>query len=161
MTRLDQAIKLAVEVHSGQVDKGDNPYILHPLRVMLAAEKDLRSGSGKYREDYLCAAVCHDVAEDYNRKDFSWFYINEKLHELGDRVYIAINHLTRREGQSWKDYLTTLYKDEMARFIKILDLEDNCDLTRIQKTSNYKADTQRIEKYIRARNYLETGTGNL
>lgn len=53
----------------GQTDKGGNPYILHPLRIMCAVEKDLRSGSGKYREDYLCAAICHDVIEDYNRRE--------------------------------------------------------------------------------------------
>jgi len=33
---LDNAIKLATDAHAGQVDKGGQPYILHPLRVMLA-----------------------------------------------------------------------------------------------------------------------------
>ena len=33
---LENAIKIAVEAHTGQVDKGGNPYILHTLRVMLS-----------------------------------------------------------------------------------------------------------------------------
>jgi (p)ppGpp synthase/HD superfamily hydrolase len=33
---LEKAIKIAVEAHTGQLDKGGNPYILHPLRVMLS-----------------------------------------------------------------------------------------------------------------------------
>ena len=32
---LNKAIEIAAKAHSGQVDKGGNPYILHPLRVMM------------------------------------------------------------------------------------------------------------------------------
>ena len=37
---LEKAIKIAVEAHTGQVDKGGNPYILHPLRVMLSLNSE-------------------------------------------------------------------------------------------------------------------------
>ena len=42
---LEKAIKIAVEAHTGQVDKGGNPYILHPLRVNVIAEY----GGGAHR----------------------------------------------------------------------------------------------------------------
>jgi (p)ppGpp synthase/HD superfamily hydrolase len=32
---LNKAIEIAVKAHAGQVNKGGNPYILHPLRVMM------------------------------------------------------------------------------------------------------------------------------
>jgi len=35
MTTLEKAIEIAAQVHTGQVDKAGQPYILHPLRVML------------------------------------------------------------------------------------------------------------------------------
>jgi (p)ppGpp synthase/HD superfamily hydrolase len=35
MTTLEKAIFIAVKAHQGQKDKADDPYILHPLRVML------------------------------------------------------------------------------------------------------------------------------
>jgi len=35
MPSLEDAIALAVESHRGQKDKAGEPYILHPLRVML------------------------------------------------------------------------------------------------------------------------------
>ena len=51
---LENAIKIAVEAHTGQVDKGGNPYILHPLRVMLSLD----------REEERIVGVLHDVVED-------------------------------------------------------------------------------------------------
>lgn len=35
---LEKAIRLAVSAHTGQHDKGGHPYILHPLRVMMACK---------------------------------------------------------------------------------------------------------------------------
>lgn len=35
---LEKALILAAKAHTGQVDKGGAPYILHPIRVMLACE---------------------------------------------------------------------------------------------------------------------------
>ena len=38
---LDKAIEIAVRAHTGQLDKCGEPYILHPLRVMLSRENKL------------------------------------------------------------------------------------------------------------------------
>ncbi len=51
---LEKAIKIAVEAHTGQVDKSGNPYILHPLRVMLSLNT----------EEGRIVGVLHDVVED-------------------------------------------------------------------------------------------------
>ena len=48
---LEKAIKIALEAHIGQVDKGGNPYILHPLRVMLSLNS----------EEERIVGVLHDV----------------------------------------------------------------------------------------------------
>ena len=37
---MQDLIKIAVDAHSGQFDKGNNPYILHPLRVMLSLDNE-------------------------------------------------------------------------------------------------------------------------
>jgi GTP diphosphokinase / guanosine-3',5'-bis(diphosphate) 3'-diphosphatase len=36
MDRLERAIEIAAKAHAGQVDKAGQPYILHPIRVMLS-----------------------------------------------------------------------------------------------------------------------------
>ena len=53
---LNKAIELANRAHAGQVDLAGEPYILHPLRVMMTREKEI---------ERICA-VLHDVVEDSN-----------------------------------------------------------------------------------------------
>ena len=36
MSTLERAIEIAARAHAGQIDKANQPYILHPLRVMLS-----------------------------------------------------------------------------------------------------------------------------
>ena len=57
---------MAVEAHAGQVDKAGRPYILHPLAVMFAAERayNVQPSLIVYLEEFMAAAVLHDVPED-------------------------------------------------------------------------------------------------
>jgi guanosine-3',5'-bis(diphosphate) 3'-pyrophosphohydrolase len=38
MATLERAIEIAASAHAGQVDKAGQPYILHPIRVMLRVD---------------------------------------------------------------------------------------------------------------------------
>ena len=51
---VEKAISIAVNAHAGTLDKSGQPYILHPLRVMLAQQNNLTR----------IAAVLHDAVED-------------------------------------------------------------------------------------------------
>lgn len=52
---LGAAIACAALYHQGQTDKGGEPYILHPLRVMLAA----------ITPDERIAAILHDAGRGH------------------------------------------------------------------------------------------------
>ncbi|WP_340004255.1 hypothetical protein MHH52_20625 [Paenibacillus sp. FSL K6-0276] len=54
MSDLTKAILIAAQAHDGQLDKGNNPYILHPLRLLTKASTDRMR----------IVAVLHDVIED-------------------------------------------------------------------------------------------------
>jgi GTP diphosphokinase / guanosine-3',5'-bis(diphosphate) 3'-diphosphatase len=54
MSTLETAIALAAAAHAGQTDKAGQPYILHPLRVMLCMQTNAER----------MVAVLHDVVED-------------------------------------------------------------------------------------------------
>jgi (p)ppGpp synthase/HD superfamily hydrolase len=132
---LEDAIALAALAHHGQKDKAGAPYILHPLRVMLKMNTD--------RERMV--AVLHDVVEDTP-------YTLDALCRLGfpPEVVEAVDALTRREdqGETYEVFVLRAGCNPLARRVKIADLEDNMDLTRIADPQ--EKDHQRIERYRRA-----------
>ncbi len=107
---IEEAIKIAVDAHFGQVDKQGVPYILHPLRVMFAMET----------EEERIVAVLHDVVED---TPITLGY----LHDCGfsPEVIAAVDALTRREGEVYTDFTLRAKANPTARLVKIADIKDN------------------------------------
>ncbi|AXJ04495.1 GTP pyrophosphokinase [Pseudomonas fluorescens] len=130
---LERAIAIAATAHAGQVDKGGAPYILHPLKVML------RMSSLEER----IVAVLHDVVEDC---DISL----EDLRKEGfsEAVLSAIESVTKVPGESYEDFVERAAQNPIGRVVKLADLEENSDLSRIASPS--WEDLERIEKYRRA-----------
>lgn len=138
MSTLERAIVIATTAHAGQRDKGGAPYILHPLRVMLRT-------SG---ESERIAAVLHDVVEDTP-------ITIDALREFGfsREVLRAVQLLTKVEGESYGEFIARAATDDVARRVKLADIADNMDLTRIAAPT--PGDHARIERYGAARKYLE------
>ncbi|MCS3472907.1 (p)ppGpp synthase/HD superfamily hydrolase [Pseudomonas sp. JUb42] len=133
MSILDAAVALACRVHAGQVDKSGKPYILHPLRLMLKFED----------VDEQVVSVLHDVVEDGD-------VTLEELRELGvsSAAVAAIDCLSKREGELYEDFIARIKPNDLARRVKIADIRDNMDLTRLPQVSD--KDLQRVAKYHRA-----------
>ncbi|QSQ18059.1 HD domain-containing protein [Myxococcus landrumensis] len=130
MPTLEDAIALAVEAHRGQRDKAGQPYVLHPLRLMLKLET----------EEERTVAVLHDVVEDT-----PWTL--ERLRERGypAPVLRALEGLTRRKDESYEAFIERLRPDALARRVKLADLEDNMDVRRL--TAVTAKDTERLARY--------------
>jgi len=133
MSTLERAIALAAKAHEGQVDKAGAPYVLHPLRVML------RVSTAEER----ITAVLHDVVEDCGVS-------LDALREAGfsHSVIKAIDSVTSRPEESYEAFVLRAAADPIGRRVKLADLEDNSDLSRIANPTN--RDHERIEKYRRA-----------
>jgi (p)ppGpp synthase/HD superfamily hydrolase len=133
MATIERAIALAAKAHEGQVDKAGAPYILHPLRVMLRV---------KTTEERI-AAVLHDVVEDTP-------VTLEMLRAEGfsEAVVNAVGALTKREGEDYAAFVRRAASDPIARNVKLADLADNSDLSRIAAPT--AKDYERIEKYKKA-----------
>ena len=113
---LEQAISIASLAHAGQLDKGGEPYILHPLRVMMKL-KD---------EKQRIVAVLHDVIED--TKVTIQDLLDQGLDcDLANIVLI----LTRRKDENYDEYINRICYDELAMRVKLADLNDNMDMSRI------------------------------
>jgi len=141
MATLERAIALAAQAHEGQVDKAGAPYILHPLRMMLSVDTP----------EARVAAVLHDVVEDTPVS-------LEALRAEGfsEAVIGAVEALTKRpeEEDDYDAFIRRVAPNPLARQVKLADLRDNCDVSRIAQPS--QKDWRRIEKYKRAIQYLET-----
>lgn len=133
MSTLEQAIGIAAKAHAGQVDKAGAPYILHPLRMML------RVSTTKER----IVAVLHDVVEDCGVK-----LEDLRLEGFPEVVVEAIDSVTRRSEESYEAFVRRAASHPIGRLVKLADLEDNSDLSRIANPS--ARDHKRIAKYRRA-----------
>jgi (p)ppGpp synthase/HD superfamily hydrolase len=138
MATLERAIEIAAKAHAGQVDKAGQPYVLHPLRMMLAVTTP----------EACMAAVLHDVVED------TAVTLDELRAEgFPAAVLEAVEALTKREGEDYEAFIRRVAPNPIAREVKLADLRDNSDLSRIAEPT--ERDRERIRKYQRAIAYLE------
>ncbi|WP_206098672.1 HD domain-containing protein [Paenibacillus silvae] len=135
---IELAISIALEAHKGQLDKGGNPYILHPLAVMNRVETI----------EEKIVAVLHDVIEDTE-------VTIEQLRELGfsEEIVKAIGLLTRSEEDSYEQFIEKTTTNRIARNVKIADIQENMNLSRIKNPT--EQDYNRLEKYKKAMERLE------
>jgi hypothetical protein len=130
---LDKSILIATKSHQGQIDKAGQPYILHPLRVMF---------SRKNETERICA-VLHDVIED---TDITLDYLRSE--GFSEEILIALYTLTRRDSETYDEFIDRIINNNIASHVKLADLCDNMDILRIKNPT--EKDYERIEKYSKA-----------
>ena len=133
---LNKAIEIAAKTHSGQVDKGGKPYILHPLRVLL-------NFCESESESVKICAVLHDVVED---TDITLDDL--RIEGFSEEVITALDCLTKRDNENYEDFISRVLTNEIACKVKNGDLADNMNLTRIPNPTD--KDRERIKKYREA-----------
>lgn len=138
-TMLGRAIALASKQHMGVMDKGGKPYILHPLRIM----NTMPDNDPELRQ----IAVLHDVVED---TDVTFSDLIDQGYS--GRVIDALAALTHSPQDSYILYIKTVKSNPDAVKVKLGDLKDNSDITRLKGVK--EKDLKRIEKYHRAYLYL-------
>ncbi|HNC98860.1 MAG TPA: HD domain-containing protein [Myxococcota bacterium] len=131
---LDRALRLAVQVHSGTVDRAGRPYLLHILQVVTACRDDL---------DAATVAALHDVVEDSS-------VTCRDLREQGFAAHLveAVDALTRRDGESYEDSIERASRLALSRKVKLADLESNLDVRRLTQVTS--SDLGRLERYRKA-----------
>ena len=133
MSTLERAIEIAARAHAGKKDKAGAPYILHPLRVMLKLSS----------EEEQITAVLHDVIEDSDLR------LDDIRREGFSRTIVAaIDSVTMRKGETYNQFIMRAAANPIGRRVKLSDLEDNCDLSRL--ASPTRQDQDRMIKYRRA-----------
>ncbi len=134
MASLEHAIMLAVQIHHTQTDRAGQPYILHPLRVMLRLDGEVDRIVG----------ILHDVVED---SDLTL----DDIRDMGysEEVVVALDGVTRRSDETYDEFVKRSGQNPVSRRVKLADLEDNMDVRRLQPELSAK-DLERLARYRRA-----------
>lgn len=136
MLKLINAFSIMLKAHKGQKDKAGKLYIFHPIRVALMSKG--------YKTKIV--ALLHDVVEDSN------ITINELSKHFDEEVILAVDCITKKKGQNYQEYLTTVKDNKLARKVKIADLTHNIDLSRLKNIT--EKDINRRDKYLKAIEFL-------
>lgn len=129
----EKAMQIAIKVHGGQVDKGGNDYINHPIRVSENCSLD---------EDKI-VALLHDTIED---GDITAEYLIMQgfPHDIVD----AVLSVSRNKDEGYFDFILRCKANPIGRRVKIADLKDNMDITRLNELT--EKDINRLKKYHKA-----------
>ena len=108
---LKHAIEIASAAHRGQVNKANEPYILHAMRVMDRVDST----------DEKIVAILHDVVE----KNRQWSFARLASEGFKPKVVEAVDAMTRRPGESYEDFVLRAAANPTSRAVKLADLKDN------------------------------------
>ena len=153
------------KLHGKQKDRAGQPYYQHPYRVsmrsLVETEKYFKiyeSQGGKfvpYEKAYIDEMVyhlslCHDLYEDTEVKD-------EDLKKLGysdEFLFILKEYLTHPSNIPYDSYINHISQDLLASLVKMADLVDNLDLSRLEGKKLKDKDFERIQRYLDSYHYL-------
>ena len=149
---LNLAIKIATKAHEGQYRWNGEPYILHPLRVMMAVLPQDNSHPTEDHINMAMVAVLHDTVEDTN-------LTFADLEMFPKYIVDAVKRMTKFKDDDYKKYIEEIKTDEYARQVKIADLYDNMNIISIstQKYQFTPKSSKRLEKYHKSYFYLKHG----
>lgn len=134
---LDKAAQICVSSHSGQRDKVGCAYFQHPMRVAMRCQTD----------EEKMVALLHDTIED---TDVTAEYLLAE--GFPQSVVDGILSVTKREGETYEDFVARAKLNPLGRVVKLNDLEDNLDVFRLEKVTPKMA--SRLTKYLAAHRFL-------
>ncbi len=140
MATIDKALQIAAKAHEGQKEKDGQPYIVHPLRVMNSVEGEAAK----------IVAILHDVVEDTSVTE-------DDLRQagFGEPILAAVRCVTHGKDESYADYVVRCQGNEVARQVKLADLEDNTRPSRaLLRPDRLEPDLARLRKYFLAYKFL-------
>jgi len=136
---LNVAIILATNAHAGQNDKAGQPYILHPLTVMLSCESI----------EQKIVAVLHDIVEDTK---VTLEYLD--TYGFPQHIVAAIDCISMRKGETNLQYYERIKSNPLALAVKRMDIAHNSSEARLVHLPVEEQDRLK-KKYNKAKEILQ------
>ncbi|MEX0877380.1 MAG: HD domain-containing protein [Candidatus Spechtbacterales bacterium] len=136
---ISKAVEIAARAHAGQTDKAGNPYIEHPLRVMLKVKGDVAKA----------VAALHDVLEDTDLT-----VEDLRAEDIPEEVIEIVELLTKVPGEEYEKQVRRTLKHPIAKQVKKADVEDNSSAKRLKSLDKETQDRLK-KKYALALSILK------
>lgn len=145
-------------------DKADEPLYFHSLRVrnnvlniflglydhpidMFEDRQYSLTDRWLFAVKAATVAMLHDIVEDTDTT------LEDLKYQFSQEILDAVDHMTHRKGEKYADYIGRVSVNDLARAVKIADLQDNMNITRIRYRMG-DSDMNRLFKYHNAYWYL-------
>lgn len=106
------AFEIAQDAHEGQTRKDGEDYFRHCFRVSMKV--------ASISEDAKIVGILHDTVEDTG---VTLEFLKEL--EFSADIISAVDAITKRKEESYIDYILRVKNNNLARIVKLADLEDN------------------------------------
>ena len=125
MERVIAALEICRKHHEDQVDKCGQPYWIHPFTAAMR----IFNGHNKNTISNMIVGLLHDVPEDSGMSVEALATIIE----LTDEEQSALKLLTRKDGESYSNYMHSILNsgNKLAIEVKLEDLLHNSDINRL------------------------------
>lgn len=140
---LKDAKKLAKEKFKGMTDKAGKDYFEGHLKSVAENTKTIQGE---------IVAYLHDIIEDTD------VTFEDLLDMFGHQIALAVDYLTHKNNEDYFDYIEKIKENRLAREVKLADLKNNMDLTRLPEVK--EKDMKRLEKYKKAYQILKDSGDN-
>lgn len=142
-----QAHQIAVLAHFGVRRTAGDTYVNHSLRV---AQRLQAAG---FAQEVVAAAILHDVVEDSQ-----WTLTDLAEAGMPDSVVMAVDSVTKREGEPYELLVSRAAADRIGRLVKLSDNADNSSADQLAPLPAAKR-ARVIAKYAAARVVLASSLG--
>lgn len=144
------------------------PHIIHCMEVMLAVKKEFENNHeylphdgevvplyGYSVEELMIIAILHDVVED------TTVTLDTIRAAYGDKIADAVDALTRRKGEPYRDFIYRAKANPGGRFVKLADVYNNRERTNRISPKKAKWREKLEYKYDIAGAVLQDDSGRL
>ena len=157
MTLERSVLDFVTELFKDKKDNGGADYIQHLWNVAYAVEtegkqrsnwNDFESSLSLFYHKAFIVALLHDTLEDTDTSV-------EELKALGcdNEIIDAVIAITRKHTETYFEFIVRVNNNDIAKLVKIKDLEHNMDIRRLSKFGDYEL--KRLKKYWYSWKYLK------
>ena len=121
---LSQMLSLVTAKFDGIFDKGDQPYVLHCLKVMHYTKSD--------DEEIQCIALGHDFIEDIFKGNVEEGTEFLRSRGFTERIIAGIVAMTKVPEEPYEEYKAKVKRNPDSIRVKMADLRHNTDIRRLK-----------------------------